>query len=600
MSQTQTSLYRSRPKFDPIIIEKLMTYVERTLDKKLSSISNLIKKNKKNLQTQKKKYYEAERKVMEYKRSKTGSNLLTDDIKFFFNLVKAQPPNQVIDGLEIKDGRPSPRFGKPLKRDATPKSNRRSVSQKARSRMGSQIGRKKRGIRESRKSWKYGKERTRSRGRVEEKEEKELKRKKIPVKNSDRCIVKPLRKRGVSKGRRSISRPKEREEMKRPMKRWEMLYQMAHNDGKEKEGEMESGEEEVEKPEFLRRCSLKNGRSLMKEIESGYKGETSRRSMESTKKKGPNSQRYLDEEESPDKKLWKQRTLKRSKRAKRRKNHHEEMIKYTESSDSSDYDFVQNSPVQIKYNSKQFSKIEEIPNYPKRKEHPNLRKSACLPTLNMKVEELSKTATAMGFKKPRRSRNRRTLTISNLGQKFKEHNIHQTQDQNPTSSSEFTNLDNYQTDRPNQKSPIRLKRDQHPLDLFRHNFETKPKDSEINNTERLIEKEISVESDLEDSFSKDRMGRRLIDGMVEVGEGLAEIMEEKSIRVERNQGRGEDDSSIWKEIEEERIKVVKMLESVMQSTDRTQAADFSSAENIFKHYESNLKGDEKVRTFLTF
>lgn len=65
-SINQSSFYHpvAKRRFDPEVIEKLISYVERTLDAKLQSITNLVQKNKMSLNRVKKDYSVAEMEVM--------------------------------------------------------------------------------------------------------------------------------------------------------------------------------------------------------------------------------------------------------------------------------------------------------------------------------------------------------------------------------------------------------------------------------------------------------------------------------------------------------------------------------------------------------
>jgi hypothetical protein len=94
-SLNQSSFYQPSRKrrFDPEVVEKLISYVEQTLDAKLKSISKLVQKNKMNLGMVKKDYSVTEMEVMKMKRQVSGEegSLLSEDIKFFFNMVKNKP-----------------------------------------------------------------------------------------------------------------------------------------------------------------------------------------------------------------------------------------------------------------------------------------------------------------------------------------------------------------------------------------------------------------------------------------------------------------------------------------------------------------------------
>lgn len=66
-----------------------MDYIELSMSNRLSAIEERMDKNDRNLDRVRSSYFMVEKKALELKAEKsTGENLLTDDIKFFFNLVK--------------------------------------------------------------------------------------------------------------------------------------------------------------------------------------------------------------------------------------------------------------------------------------------------------------------------------------------------------------------------------------------------------------------------------------------------------------------------------------------------------------------------------
>ena len=83
-------LSKPKPKkYDMGIVNRLMDYIEVSLQKRLCSIEESMKKNDDRFKRVKQSYYTVEKKALEVKAEFCpGNNLLTDDIKFFFNLVK--------------------------------------------------------------------------------------------------------------------------------------------------------------------------------------------------------------------------------------------------------------------------------------------------------------------------------------------------------------------------------------------------------------------------------------------------------------------------------------------------------------------------------
>jgi hypothetical protein len=78
-----------KKKYDMDIVKRLMDYIEVSMKKRLDAIENLKIKNEKSLKSVKSSYLLVEKKALELKAEKqNGQSLLTDDIKFFFNLVK--------------------------------------------------------------------------------------------------------------------------------------------------------------------------------------------------------------------------------------------------------------------------------------------------------------------------------------------------------------------------------------------------------------------------------------------------------------------------------------------------------------------------------
>lgn len=68
-----------------------MDYIEVSLAKRLDQIQDRMERNAQNFDEVVQSYYAVEKRAVELKASQTssrGSNLLTDDVKFFFNLVK--------------------------------------------------------------------------------------------------------------------------------------------------------------------------------------------------------------------------------------------------------------------------------------------------------------------------------------------------------------------------------------------------------------------------------------------------------------------------------------------------------------------------------
>lgn len=74
-----------------VIVNRLMDYIELSLTKRLDQIQERMERNSETLRKVVSSYYVVEKKTVELKASLVstrGSNLLTDDVKFFFNLVK--------------------------------------------------------------------------------------------------------------------------------------------------------------------------------------------------------------------------------------------------------------------------------------------------------------------------------------------------------------------------------------------------------------------------------------------------------------------------------------------------------------------------------
>lgn len=99
-------------KFDMRIVEKLINYVESTLDAKLQKISDLARKNLNSLDYLRKKMTIAEMDVIKLKREKEvgQGSLLSEDIKFFFNMVKANPSLKKSDLDDSSYQNPHPKY----------------------------------------------------------------------------------------------------------------------------------------------------------------------------------------------------------------------------------------------------------------------------------------------------------------------------------------------------------------------------------------------------------------------------------------------------------------------------------------------------------
>lgn len=551
-SNNVSFLSHKSSKIDRNIIEKLMSYIESTLEKKLNSIEQLIEKNKTSLKKVQNKALEAERKLMNYKRETAGSSLISDDIKFFFNLVKSKPKGKVIKGVLVKDGRPSPRFGT---KDRFPEKRVRSKS-----------------IGGNRKHWKREKSdvkdvsfdhknttfvKSRTRTPMNKHSNRNISRQKIKTPKEKKDLV-PLdkRKSSISRG---DSRPKS------PIKRWERLYNMANEKAEKAKKKKIEAEEEENNENDQRLINIDKNKVKL------------RKSIESTKKKQRQIPAILDNQHSPSKKLKNQRHLRRSKRLldskeikrknqidrrcfdkinKMKKEYQKSGISYCESSDSS----CEN----LKTTEVHYNLYQESTDFQFNSQHKNN-------ILQMASTESEKNQTKQYLDmmiRPPRNKKRSYETALNP-----------TNDTTFDNSGDFTNLDNYTTDRPNHISPIRQKREKHPLEAFGDYEVEIDLDSDISNTERLIHQTVGNLND--ESFSKDRMGKRLIDGMLEVDCNDSRVLNES------HRKRRPDDT--WKEIEAERLQVVRMLEGMMKSN--VARGDYSSAENIFKHYES-FKQDE--------
>ena len=101
-------------KFDLRVVEKLISYVEATLDAKLEKIGSLIDKNCKNMAFVRRQVTSAELDLIKIKREKESENgsLLSEDIKFFFNMVKANPNLRKEDLESSQAQQPEPKYGK--------------------------------------------------------------------------------------------------------------------------------------------------------------------------------------------------------------------------------------------------------------------------------------------------------------------------------------------------------------------------------------------------------------------------------------------------------------------------------------------------------
>lgn len=93
LSSPDFSKYRKPKKtYDMKIVRKLIDYVEKTLNARLSAIGDLIKTNNISLEEAKQIYSKTESRVVEIKaRANVGKNLISDEIKFFFDLVQGKP-----------------------------------------------------------------------------------------------------------------------------------------------------------------------------------------------------------------------------------------------------------------------------------------------------------------------------------------------------------------------------------------------------------------------------------------------------------------------------------------------------------------------------
>lgn len=535
---------------DRDILEKLMLYIENTLDSKLNSIEKLIDKNKSNLSKAKKKFLLAERKLMNYKRESSGSSLISDDIKFFFNLVKSKPKDKVIKGVFVKDGRPSPRFGGYSRPPVAGKSRSRSI----------------RGISQP-------KRRRKDKAHLRDNDSSSLETRvifeksssKVKPGKSQRNVKRRWKKDNVRKQAKkkisSVSRAKSRP--KSPMKRWEQLYNMANEKSKQRVNE----NEDVENNRKLANTPIR--------LSDRVFGNGENKAFESTQKKERKYPAILDNQQSPSKKLKNQRNLLRSRRLldseemerkKQRDNMCLQNISKIEKEYQSNIGYCESSDSSFEENPKT-KKLTPLINPMSRRSSEFLLDSKQANNYNLKMPSTdSDQQQTMDYLELMKSRKSKKKPF----EPFYPHNG------TNESTSDISNLENYLTDRPNHKSPIRQKRDEHPLVALGEVEKANESDDEgeqgRTNTERLMHQ--SIRNLDEESFSRDQTGKRLIDGMLDMDCDNSQIL--NACASEGN--------NTWKEIEEERMQVVQMLEGMMRSG--TEDVDYSSTENIFKQYET--------------
>ena len=122
-----------RASIDLGVVSDVIDLIERGLKARLTSISTLIQKNNRDLKMAKKGFFKVRQKAMDLERSfgqqeSSDKRLLSEDIKFFFNLVKQKSTRNTGEGPSSKQlhshnrrktggggnsagFRPSPRFG---------------------------------------------------------------------------------------------------------------------------------------------------------------------------------------------------------------------------------------------------------------------------------------------------------------------------------------------------------------------------------------------------------------------------------------------------------------------------------------------------------
>ena len=86
-SDSENSMSQPKKKYDKELIMSLMNFIEDSLKKKLNEIESLVKKNNTDLKKVKKDTKSATSIITAYHQAH-NTKLLTDDIRFFFTLVK--------------------------------------------------------------------------------------------------------------------------------------------------------------------------------------------------------------------------------------------------------------------------------------------------------------------------------------------------------------------------------------------------------------------------------------------------------------------------------------------------------------------------------
>lgn len=76
-----------KPKYNMKMIEKIIGFIERSLNSKITSIEKLVKKNKKNLKKVSKDHDKLSKILKSYYKS-LKSNRVSDDIKLYFALMR--------------------------------------------------------------------------------------------------------------------------------------------------------------------------------------------------------------------------------------------------------------------------------------------------------------------------------------------------------------------------------------------------------------------------------------------------------------------------------------------------------------------------------
>ena len=533
---------------DHEMVSRLISYVENTIETKLGRIEGLIKKNKKNLSQCEIEYKKAEREVFKLRENpnSNSSSCLSDDIKFFFKVVRDTSAEKI--ARKRKEERMSHKNASRKSRSRTP----------LKSRNEKEIENRKR--RNTKKNV--------SVNRREKNRKKTLKENSRSNNNLSKVSKSPNQPRKLSKSRNKIRNNLKHKDQNKKLPRWEQLYRMAKKDI---ESEKSTEEENNNEFESFKGFKKNKNRTEKKHLDS----------METLKDKKANNGINISEVNSEVFEDLKESTVlnKIEIESDNESNYSLRNIEFPSCSQKSD----ENSATELIFPDKR--KMRQRPNFEgdNKQIEPSLDKSITREILKTSETEHAENKRELEEFDSLRYKDNLINSSPSIDKNYDTNQLESqlTEDIKQIyydSNGSIFKGEEYNTDEPIELSAKRVKQDSHPLDYVNQkDVERNQSSQKIYDTEGLLLGKLNS-AGIDNDFILDL-------------KMIQQNKEKLSAAANRNT-----DEKLWKEIEEERMEVVKMLESVM-NTGRSSEDRYQETENIFKQYEARMGKLSEVSQF---